>query len=287
MVHYNHIIALDIVPHVDDFLERAAATFKEPPCILNSADELFGVSEEQLKKVDALLISIYEQLREEHVALLPSLRYIGILGSSTAKIPLELCDERLIKVSPVQEYCDFETAEWVIGELIKHFREHSPPKSVYEKSLGLIGVGGVGRHVLKTALALGMKVYFNATRAHPDLEHLGAGVLSKEEIFSQCDVISFHTPPHYVWLNEHDLNRAKFGAVFINTCFGKISAGDEFEKFLDLRKDISLRMDSIAAMSYDLAHRAIIDAHAAYDTVDSKNRLIKKFFENIAQFDRF
>lgn len=283
MVRFKHIIALDIVPHVEGFLEKSHTIFQEAPHILHSADELFTVSKEQLRNVDALLISIYEELKEEHLALLPSLLYIGILGTSTAKIPLKICESRSIKVCPVQEYCDFETAEWVIGEIIKHFREQNPPKSVYEKSLGLIGVGGVGRQVLKTALALGMRVFFNATRAHPDLERLGAQALSKEEIFSQCDVISFHTPPHYVWLNEHDLDRTKFGAVLINTCFGKISRDDALEKFLDLRKDISLRMDSIAAMSYDLAQRAIIDAHAAYDTVDSEHRLIRKFFENIEQ----
>ncbi len=280
---FKHILAIDVANRIEDFSSQLKGYGSEASLILGDSDELARVPLSSLASVDALLISIYQELGREHLALLPTLTYIGVLGSSTAKLPLDYCKERNIKVDTVLGYCDYETAEWVIGQIITHFRSMVPTKSVYEKHLGLIGVGGVGAQVLKVALALGMKVSFNSMREHPELIALGAEAATKKEIFAQCDAISLHTPAHFPWLREQDLMPMKFGALIINSSFGKISINDDFEHFLEHRRDIVLRMDSIAAKSYGLESRAIIDTDAAFDTIDSQKRLIKLFFNNIAK----
>ncbi len=285
MAIFKQILAIDVASHIDDFGEHIKGLSLNDTVILEDSD-IAKLDELSRSSIDALLVSIYQEIKPEHLELLPNLRYLGVLGTSTAKIPLEYCQNHGIKVDSVREYCDHETAEWVIGEIIKHFRGAELPKSVYEKQLGLIGVGAVGRQVLKVALALGMKVYFNAVRTHTDLEDLGAISATKEEIFSHCDVVSFHTPPHRAWLGEKDMILSKFGVLFINSCFGKISIDDDLEKFLETRRDIVLRMDRVAARSYASDGRAIIDTHAAYDTADSHRRLQRLFFANIEKANR-
>lgn len=280
---FKHILALDVAHHLDNDVEQLQKFSEEVPLVINNSDELAQIALNSLSTIDALLISIYQELGREHLALLPNLRYIGVLGTSTAKIPLDYCKERAIQIDSVIGYCDHETAEWVIGEIITHFRTMTPIKSVYEKHLGLIGVGGVGAQVLKVALALGMNVSFNSMKERPELIALGAHAATKKEIFSHCDVISFHTPAHFSWLRDQDLMPMKFGALIINSCFGKISMNDDFERFLEHRRDIVVRMDSIAAKSYGLENRAIIDTNAAFDTVDAQKRLVKIFLNNIAK----
>ncbi len=85
------------------------------------------------------------------------------------------------------------------------------------------------------------------------------------------------------WLGENELGLSKFGSLFINSCFGKISINDELENFLSIRRDIILRMDRVASRSYHLEGRAVVDSRAAYDTVDSAKRLARLFFANIAK----
>ncbi|MCA9508423.1 MAG: hypothetical protein KC505_08385 [Myxococcales bacterium] len=281
MEKFKQLIALDVAHRIDNFSQQIKTAALPKPIEINNSDEIFRLESSDRKNADALLISIYTEVSEEHLRALPLLRYIGILGSSTAKIPLNYCQSKNIKVKAVNDYCDYETAEWVIGQIISHFRNCHPAKSVFDKKLGVIGVGNIGGQVLKVATALGMKVYFNARHSHDELIKMGARSAGKEEIFSQCDVISFHTPAHYAWLSDKELRHTKAHALFINSCFGKISLDDCLEKFLHAREDVVMRMDSIAFMSYPIKNQVIIDERPAYDTIDSRNRLINKFFANI------
>ncbi len=235
---------------------------------------------------DALLVSIHERVDQAFLHQYPHLRYLGVLGSSTKKIDLDYCEKHKIYVSPINDYCDHETAEWIILHLLQFFRERS--QSLYEKTLSLVGIGAVGYRLAQKALGLGMNIYFNSSTKNEALLDIKATYYNKEEIFKKSMILSFHTPSHTSWLSYDLLENLPPYALLVNTCFGKICIDDALTIFLQKRPDITLIMDKIAAASYQNLQgpNIIRSMQAAYDTIDSQKRLREKFLYNINSYLR-
>lgn len=277
---FKHIVAVDIAQRIADFLPRIQACAQKITSVLSS-DELVGKAS-NVHDAEAILISIYQPLPVSVLHAMPGLRHIFILGTSTKKIPLDYCSDHSISVFNITEYCDHETAEWVMMHLLRHFRESQQPRSLVEKKMCVIGVGAVGKLVIKLARAFAMEVFYNSDHKHPTLEQQGVHYLTKEAAFSSCDVISVHTPPNLSWLSKDLLINASPNLLLINTCMGRICVANELEDALHTRSDITLVMDSIASAHYpDLKNRARIINQPAFSTLDSQARLVDKFFANI------
>ena len=95
------------------------------------------------------------------------------------------------------------------------------------KTLGIVGVGNVGRRVAKFAGAIGMRVLgYDKYVADDELRRRGAEpVASLEALLPHVDVLTCHTPltpetKHMI--NEQSLGLMKPGAIFINTSRGPV-----------------------------------------------------------------
>lgn len=92
--------------------------------------------------------------------------------------------------------------------------------SVKFQTLGIIGMGSVGKELKKIAESIGMTVvYFDPN--HHDQE----GGMSFEDLISVSDIISIHIPlkdSTYHFFNADIIFRMKRGAVLVNTSRGKI-----------------------------------------------------------------
>lgn len=98
---------------------------------------------------------------------------------------------------------------------------------VFGKTLGIIGLGKIGSHVAKVALALGMKVLVcDPYTTQEAVESLGCEyVVHLDDFWSRCDFISIHAPKtrettHLI--NENTINRMKKGVKIINCARGGI-----------------------------------------------------------------
>ena len=275
----NTIVAIDVAERIHGFARRIGPLAKHVVALPQ------GVTAEELAfhaSADAVLVSIHQELTTEHLASLPKLCYVGVLGSSLKKIDTGYAKEHGIVVTNVQDYCDHETAEWVALKMLEHFRECDEPRSAYGKTLGIVGLGAVGRLVARYAHSLGLRVLFFTPSKHVEMEKQGLAWASLEEIFASSDVISFHTPAHTAWLDGHLLSRLRKGACLINTVFGRMSLGTDLEYFLQHRPDITVIMDAVAQASYPELR---LKAHKqAYITKDSIARLDNKFFQNIESY---
>lgn len=278
---FKEIIAIDVHERVPQFVERLKPFVSEKINVFASSDEAFK-STKQYPSVDAVVISIYQTITQEQLRTLPALSHIFILGTSLKKIPLEYCHEHNIAVSNITGYCDHETAEWVIMQALKYFRERDLPQSAFQKTLGVVGVGAVGSIVAHLGLALGMNLLYHSPKPHAELSQKGAQYADLSDLFAACDIISAHTPPQAVWLKFEHLQKAKADFLFINTCMGRVDYHDDLSRALAKRPDITLVLDSIALSNYpDLTARAHVIEYPAFKTIDSEKRLVDKLFGNI------
>ncbi|GHV49857.1 erythronate-4-phosphate dehydrogenase [Bacteroidia bacterium] len=104
-----------------------------------------------------------------------------------------------------------------------------------EKTLGIIGVGNVGRKVATAARALGMCVLLNDP---PRAEKEGAGRFTPlDELLAQSDIVTCHTPltkdgpyPTRHLANDSFFEQMKDGAVFINTSRGAVADSEALKR---------------------------------------------------------
>lgn len=103
-------------------------------------------------------------------------------------------------------------------------REDLMGTELYEKTLGIIGIGEIGTRVARIAKALGMRVI-----AHDPLldggqiESRGASACTLESLLEQSDVVSVHCPrtdETKGFLDAAAFARMRKGAIFINTARG-------------------------------------------------------------------
>lgn len=237
--------------------------------------------EEALKaksSAEALAVSIYQNVDEALLSHLPKLRHIFVLGTSTKKIDMAYCKAHNIQISVVRHYCDQETAEWVMLQVLKFFRDRKNPMSVIGRRLGIIGLGDVGMSLKNLSQAFFMEVLVNS---HKETKFDDARWASKEEILQTCDVVSFHTPAYTPWLTKDLYEQAKPSQLWINTCMGAITKEEGFADFMAQGR-INLIMDGIAGISHQhLAEVSTIYEEQAFDTIDSQTRLKEKFLANI------
>ena len=97
---------------------------------------------------------------------------------------------------------------------------------VFEKTLGVVGLGKIGREVASRAQGLGMKVigYDPVMTADAALK-LGIEPVGLDELYRRSDVITFHTPltaeTKYL-MNDDTLARCKRGVRIVNCARGGI-----------------------------------------------------------------
>ncbi|HVZ62485.1 MAG TPA: D-glycerate dehydrogenase [Candidatus Nitrosotalea sp.] len=98
---------------------------------------------------------------------------------------------------------------------------------LYQKTLGILGMGRIGKAVAKRAVGFEMKViYHNRTRLSKKEEvQLGVQYVSLDSLFSTSDVVSIHSP-HTAQTNEivnlKLVKKMKKTSFLVNTSRGKI-----------------------------------------------------------------
>ncbi|NIJ13216.1 glyoxylate reductase [Saccharomonospora amisosensis] len=158
------------------------------------------------------------------------------------------------------------------------------------KTLGIVGLGQIGRAMARRALAFGMDIrYSGRRRADEAIEReLGATYLSFEELLSSSDVVSLHcplTPLTHHLIDADALARMKPSAYLINTTRGPVvdesalakaladgtiaGAGlDVFENEPEVHPDL-LELDNVALAPH--LGSATVETRTAMATLAARN----------------
>jgi len=212
------------------------------------------MTEEEMKtaiKDAAGVIIGVDPLNAGVMAEAPGLRAVAKYGVGTDNIDLEYCEENGIKVSITtganSEAVADHTFALILGlarkviEIDGRCRERDWTKittsDVAKKTLGLIGLGSIGKGVVSRAKGFSMDVL--AYRRHWDEEYgreAGVEYATVDEICVRSDFISLHTPLTDETKNiigKRELGLMKPGVFIINTARGGLIDEDALLEALE------------------------------------------------------
>jgi D-3-phosphoglycerate dehydrogenase len=194
---------------------------------------------EAAKEVDILVVRS-TVVNEKTINESKNLSLIVRAGAGVNNIAIAAANKKGIYVSNCPGKNAIAVAELTIGLMIAldrwipdnviDFRngiwnkeKYSKAQGLYGRTLGIIGVGNIGKEVAKRALALGMNVYGK------DISRI-EGVPVKDfsemdQLLPMCDVVSVHLPLTDQTRNLFDqkmFSYMKDGALFINTSRAEI-----------------------------------------------------------------
>ena len=250
----------------------------------------------------------------EMMALLPRLKYIGVLATGYNVVDIEAARERDIIVTNVPAYSTESVAQTVFAHLLtvtnrtEHYAQQNRQGRWAEnrdfcywdteltelagKTMGIVGLGHIGRRVAEIALAFGMQVKAMTSKK---AEELPAGIQKAElqSLLATSDVVSLHCPltegtRHLI--HRETLRLMKPSAILINTGRGPLVDDEALAEALNEGRLRAYCADVVTEeppkADHPLLHapNAFITPHIAWATVEARKRLLQTAIGNVEAF---
>ncbi len=93
------------------------------------------------------------------------------------------------------------------------------------KTIGIIGAGRIGTGVATRAKGFGMKIVYYSRRENPDLDSLGASLVTLEELLRESDFVSLNVPLNSEtrgMIGRREIGLMKKSCILINTARGEV-----------------------------------------------------------------
>ena len=173
--------------------------------------DLLLAVEPKLKQARALIVRNRTQVRDELLAAGPKLEAVGRLGVGLDNIDLAACAARGVTVCPATGANAISVAECAItaamillrGAYMKTSeviagtwpRDQSAGREMWGKTLGIVGLGSIGRQTALRGRALGMTVVAcDPLLAADDEAWALAEPMAMMPLLAASDVVSLHVP---------------------------------------------------------------------------------------------
>ncbi len=172
---------------------------------------------------------------------LPNLEWVQVLRAGIDNIPLPALRERRIRLTTVRGIHGIPIGEHVMGMILQHsrrllqFHAHQMQRvwdrslktdEVYEKTLGIVGIGAIGREIAKRARAFGMRVIGINSRGTPVEEaDMVLSFAQLPDMLAESDYVVIAlplTPETTRIFGEAEFRLMKPSAFFINIARGEV-----------------------------------------------------------------
>lgn len=280
--------------------ERAYLEPQFSDCELHfSPERLTEADWPALRDVHCLSVFIYSPVKKEVLAALPLLQFIATRSTGFDHIESTHCRERRIGVANVPSYGEYTVAEHTFALILSLSRNvHKSWRHVVEgrvelgvltgfdlkdKTLGVIGAGKIGLHVIKIARGFGMRVLVSDVRQDSFLaELLGFTYVSLDTLLAESDIVTLHLPhipaTHHL-INRDRLARMKRGALLINTARGHLVDTDALVEALDNGTLGGAGLDVLEGEEFITEEKALLhktESLEALQAVVRNNLLLKR-----------
>lgn len=166
--------------------------------------------------------------------------------------------------------------------------------AIYGKTLGIIGMGNIGKSVARRASACGMKILYNKRhRLTPEEEkEYNATFVEVDELLRNSDYVSLHCPytpeTHHI-IDEQAFLKMKDGAILINTARGACVDEAALVRALQSRKLFGAGLDvyefepKLTPELYTLDN-VVLSPHIGTGTIDARIEMCHNCCRNIQYF---
>jgi D-3-phosphoglycerate dehydrogenase / 2-oxoglutarate reductase len=266
----------------------------DPPIAVNTAQ---FVREELPRLLEgyAVVLDDHSAMPTELVAQCATLKHIVFLGTGAASyMNVDELKSRGVTVHTIKGYGDTAVAEHTIALMLAAARDvarmdrevragvWTPQEGVqlHGKTLGVIGLGGIGREVARIGKGIGMHVIgWNRTR------RAGVPLSELDTLLAHSDVVSINLTLHDEtrgFLSAKRIAQMKPGAILVNTARGALvdeaaliealKSGHIRHAGLDVFHDEPLKPDHPLAKMENVT----LTAHAAFRTLEASMTLLRR-----------
>lgn len=199
---------------------------------------------ERLKDADAVVTQLRDPVDKEFIDAGKKLKIIANYAVGFNNIDVEYAKQKGIYVTNTPDVLTEATADIAWALILAVARKIIPADKftregkfegwkpnlflgyeIYGKTLGIIGMGRIGKAVARRAMGFGMKIiYHNRKRVEDDYKY-NAKYVDLETLLKESDYISINAPltnETYHLLNKERLSLLKKNAILVNTARGPI-----------------------------------------------------------------
>lgn len=256
---------------------------------------------------DVLLAIFHAPIDKEMIDAGKKLKLISNFGVGYNNIDVAYAREKGIAVTNTPEAVCNPTAELTMGLMLSAARRISEcnlrirheKESMWGtmrnlgfglegKTLGIIGMGNIGKNVARKAEAFGMKILYHNNRT----EIPGYQRTDMDTLLQAADFVTLHTPltpATYHLISERELSLMKPSAILINTARGAVIDETALTDALKNHRIAGAALDvfeyepHITAQLYELEN-VVLTPHIGTGTIDARIAMGKEALKNILNF---
>lgn len=321
------MIFLEVEPWEQEFLMKLCPSLWQSRFYPEEADR---ITLGRIQDTEILSVFIYSDMDAALLGRLPKLKMIATRSTGYDHIDMAFCRKNGITVCNVPTYGANTVAEHAFALILSLSRKIYPARErtilgdfsfhglqgfdLMGKTLGVVGTGQIGRHVIRIAKGFQMRVLACDMRPDPSLaELLGFQYVDLNQLLSHSDVITLHCPltagtRHLI--GKGGFQKMKQGVLLINTARGGLidtaallwaleegivtGAGldvlEEEEAIREEREMLSRRFDEkklrAVVQNHVLLKRedVIITPHIAFNSREAIARILTSTVDNISRF---
>lgn len=195
-----------------------------------------------IKHVDIISTFIYSKIDKKIIDQLPRLKLIVTRSTGFDHLDLVACKKRKIMVCNVPSYGENTVAEHTFALILDLSRnihrafvrtvrddfsiEGLKGFDLKGKTLGVVGVGHIGQHVIRIAKGFEMNVLAHDRKTSSKLsKSLGFKYATISNLLKNSDIVSLHVPltkeTHHL-IDKNSIKLMKKGSILINTARGEL-----------------------------------------------------------------
>jgi len=266
--------------------------------------------ENTIADYNALIVRSSTQVDASLVDKMKSMEVIGRAGAGVDNIDVKAATRKGILLMNTPGGNTISAAEHTIALMLaalrkipqanislhlkKWDRKRFQGSELFGKTLGLIGLGKIGKEVSVRAKAFGMKVIsYDPLVSAEVVSDLDIQLVSLEDIWKNADIISVHTPLNDRTKNlisYNELSKCKTGVVIINCARGGIVNEKDLLKALKEGKVSAAGLDVFETEPPDfqlglIQHPAVVSTpHLGASTEEAQQKVAVQIAEQIVEY---
>lgn len=260
-----------------------------------------------IKNYNALIVRSETKVNAELISLMDNMEVIGRAGAGVDNIDVNAATRKGIIVMNAPGGNTISAAEHTIALILamcrnipqadnsvknaKWQRKLFQGTELYGKTIGIIGLGKIGREVAARAKSFEMNVIgYDPVLSDEVASKLGVTLVSLEKIFSDSDIITVHVPLDEKTKNlisKETLKKCKDGVKIVNCARGGIINEDDIVEALNSGKVSSAAFDVYTQEPPDFEHplfkhpKVILTPHLGASTEEAQEKVAIQISEQI------